>query len=260
MSAVVLIDDPADPRVADFAGLRGQWRVSRPDYFVAEGVWVIERLLASPYPLRSVLLTERALDELGDRLPDHLTVCVAPEDLLRDVAGFDFHRGALASAGRLPLPEPAALLDGARFVLAVEGVNDHENLGALFRNAAAFGVDAVILDGTTCDPLYRRSIRVSMGHALRLPFTRVGDFGALGAAGFDVLALTPSAPAEIEDVDRRERQAVLVGAEGPGLSKAAMAACDRAARIPMAPGVDSLNVATVAAVALYRLCGSKLNA
>lgn len=233
--------------------MRDQWRVSQPDYFVAEGVLVIRHLLRSPYPLRSLLMTERAWQALEDELPD-VDVHIAGEALMREITGFDFHRGALASAGRLPPPDPATLLASARFVLAVEGVNDHENLGGLFRNAAAFGVDAVVLDSTTCDPLYRRSIRVSMGQALRIPFTRAPDLGVLNAAGFDVVALTPAGDVEIDAVERRERQAVLVGAEGPGLRAPALAAAHRRARIAMAPGVDSLNVATAAAVALHCLC------
>lgn len=215
---------------------------------------MIRQLLRSPYPLRSVLVTERAWHDLEADLPD-IDGFVASEALVREIAGFDFHRGALASAGRLPLPEAAGLLAAAHFVLAVEGVNDHENLGGLFRNAAAFGVDAVILDETACDPLYRRSIRVSMGHALRIPFARSADFGVLAQAGFDVMALSPGAGTTIEAVARRPRQAVLVGTEGPGLTPSALAVADRRVRIDMARGVDSLNVATAAAIALHRLRG-----
>ncbi len=214
---------------------------------------VIRHLLHSSYPLRSLLVTERAWAALESELPD-VQVGIASEGLIREIAGFDFHRGALASAGRRPLPEAEALLADARFVLAAEGVNDYENLGGLFRNAAAFGVDAVLLDSTTCDPLYRRAIRVSMGHVLRVPFTRAPDLGVLRDAGFDVVALTPSGDVEIGAIERLPRQAVIVGAEGPGLTQRALAAADRHARIPMAPGVDALNVATAAAIALHRLC------
>jgi tRNA G18 (ribose-2'-O)-methylase SpoU len=146
----------------------------------------------------------------------------------------------------------------ADLVLMAEGVTDNENLGALFRNAAAFGVDGVVVDATSADPLYRRSVRVSMGHVLRLPFTRVPEAGEavarLQALGFEVLALTPRVEAEdVGTVRRRPRQALLVGAEGPGLSEGALRAADRRVRIAMSGGVDSLNVATAAAVALHHL-------
>ncbi|MCA1691983.1 MAG: RNA methyltransferase [Actinobacteria bacterium] len=145
----------------------------------------------------------------------------------------------------------------AGLLVLVEGVNDHENLGALFRNAAAFGAGAVLLDPTCADPLYRRSIRVSMGQVLRMRFARMdwpASIGALQALGYEVLALTPSPGAEdIDVVGRGPKQALLVGAEGGGLSKRALAAADRRVRIPMAPGVDSLNVATAAAIALHHL-------
>ncbi len=142
----------------------------------------------------------------------------------------------------------------------VEGVTDNENVGGLFRNAAAFGVAGVVLDATSADPLYRRSVRVSMGHVLRLPFTRVPDataaIGTLRGLGFEVLALTPAAGAEeIRTVAATDRRVLLVGAEGPGLSARALAAADRRVRIAMAAGVDSLNVATAAAVALHHLSG-----
>ena len=227
--------------------------MAQPEYFVAEGVLVIRHLLRSPYPLRSMLMTALAWRALEGELPD-VEVAVATEGFMREIAGFNFHRGALASAGRRPLPASEDLLAPARLVLAVEGVNDHENLGGLFRNAAAFGVDAVLLDTTTCDPLYRRAVRVSMGHVLRIPFTRAPDLGVLRAAGFDVAALTPSGDVEIGALQRQPRQAVLVGAEGPGLSAQALAAADHRVRIAMAPAVDSINVATAAAIALHRLC------
>src|SRR5690606_36441821 len=176
------------------------------------------------------------------------------------ITGFAFHRGVLASGARMPLPPAGELLAAARTVAVVEGINDHENLGSLFRNAAAFGVDAVLLDPTTADPLYRRSVRVSVGHVLRVPWTPVGDWPAalddLRARGFTVVALTPTPGAE--DIDALaarppSRLALLLGAEGPGISPEAGARVDRRVRIPMAAGVDSLNVATAAAIAFHRL-------
>lgn len=188
---------------------------------------------------------------------------VAPQEVLSEVAGFDLHRGVVALGERRPFADPANVLAATGLVVVTEGVNDHENLGALYRNAAAFGAGAVLLDPTTADPLYRRSLRVSMGHVLHVPTARVrwpGALGDLAAAGWEVLALTPDrsaddlamVAAQLEDgrVERRLRVALVVGAEGPGLSAAALAGATRRVRIPMAGPVDSLNVATAAAVAL----------
>lgn len=180
---------------------------------------------------------------------------------MKAVTGFDIHRGAVASADRLPLPAVADLVTDRRRIAILEGINDHENLGVLFRNAAAFGIEAVVLDPTCADPLYRRSVRVSMGHVLRVPFARAERWPAvlteLADAGFDVVALTPRTDAApVEELDRYRRHgrvAVLVGSEGPGLSPGALHLASFAARIPMAPGVDSLNVAAAAAVAFHRI-------
>ncbi len=269
------IDDPADPRVGDFVGLndpelrrrREQGDGSGGGFFVAEGVLVIQQLLRSPYRLRCLLVTEKGLRALGAQLGDvQAPVYVAPQPVLDGVCGFHFHRGALASADRRPLPGLVTATKGVDRAVVIEGVNDHENLGAIFRNAAAFAVGAVVLDPTCADPLYRRCIRVSMGHVLRIPFTRApewpGAIAELQELGFEVLALTPSADAEdVREVARGSRpsgapgrrRALLVGAEGPGLSRGAMAAADRQVRIAMAPGVDSLNVATATAIALHQL-------
>jgi tRNA G18 (ribose-2'-O)-methylase SpoU len=179
--------------------------------------------------------------------------------LLSDVVGFRLTRGVLASADRLPAVPAADVLAGATRVAVLESLNDFENLGALFRNAAAFGVDAVLLDAQCADPLYRRSVRVSMGHALRVPFAVLpgpwtAALAALREAGFTLLALTPHADAmPLASVVPPDRWAVLLGAEGPGLTAAARSAADACVRIPMAPGVDSLNVATAAAVAFAHL-------
>lgn len=171
------------------------------------------------------------------------------------VTGFAIHRGIVASAGRLPLPRPEAVLSGARQVAVLEAVNDHENIGALFRNAAAFGIDAVLLDPTTADPLYRRSVRVSLGHVLHVPWARMEPWpdglAVVRDAGFRVLALSPAGPRTVAEAvaDTSDPIAWLLGAEGPGLSDVAVAAADEQVRIPIAEGVDSLNVATAAAVA-----------
>lgn len=259
------VDDPDDPRVSDFFALNDPDRrrtVERHgDYFVAEGALVVRHLIESPYPVRAVLATVQGLAALDDVLARvEAPVYLVSQALMTSIAGFRFHRGVLASAGRLPPPDLATVVDGAGLVLVVEGVTDNENLGALFRNAAAFGVAGVVLDATSADPLYRRSVRVSMGHVLRLPFTRVPDATAAVAAlhrlGFEVVALTPAAGAEdVTTLAPRGRRALLVGAEGPGLSDRALATADRRVRIAMAAGVDSLNVATAAAVALHHLHG-----
>jgi tRNA G18 (ribose-2'-O)-methylase SpoU len=279
------IDDPGDPRVADYVGLsdaearrrvEGSSWVEAPDggfgFFVAEGSLVIRHLVRSPYRVRSFLVTERGLRALAPVLrgrgPTSIgaPVYLATQSVMEAIAGFKFHRGSLAAADRRRLPEPAALVAGddpllPRRILLVEGVGDHENLGALFRNAAAFGVDAVLLDPTTCDPLYRRSVRVSAGHVLRLPFARMSDWpdgaiAALRAQGYEVVALTPSPSADdVRTLPTHPRRALLVGAEGNGLSARALAAADRRVRITMSPAVDSLNVATAAAIALHHLMG-----
>jgi tRNA G18 (ribose-2'-O)-methylase SpoU len=217
-------------------------------------------LLRSSYRIRSLLVTPArwaALEaDVGDR---DVEVFVGAAAVVNEVAGFPLHRGALASADR-PSPLPAASVLGGPLVVVTEGINDHENLGSLFRNAAAFGASAVLLDPTSCDPLYRRSIRVSMGHVLHVPFATMpalpSGLSVLRSAGYEVLALTPAA--EAVDVatlspDPGRRRALLVGAEGPGLTPATLADADLRVRIPMAPGVDSVNIATAAAIALHRL-------
>lgn len=265
--AYATVDDPSDPRVADYVGLsdvEARRRIERT-IVVAEGPKVIGQLVRSPYPVRSFLVTERGLRAIQPLVAEAgAPVYLASPAVMAAVTGFDFHRGALATADRVPLPAPSELAARSRRLLVVEGVNDQENLGALFRNAAAFAVDAVLLDPTAADPLYRRSVRVSSGHALRIPFSRVpgaawpvAAIGALRASGFEVVALTPSATAEdLRRLVPGRRWALLVGAEGGGLSAPALAAADRRARIAMAPGVDSLNVATAAAVALHHLASN----
>lgn len=262
---VTRVDDPNDPRLVELTGLTdAQARVhleAEHGCFVAEGLLALEAVLRSTYPLRSVLVAENKLDRVTALLarapaPVHAEVYVGSRGFLHAVTGFDIHRGVVASVGRLPLPRPEDLLAATDRVVVVEGVNDHENLGALFRNAAAFGVGAVLLDPTCADPLYRRSVRVSLGHVLRVPWSRIPaapeGIDVVREAGHAVLALSPGGDVEIlEAVDRwgRSRLAWLVGAEGPGLGADALARADGRVRIPLAAGVDSLNVATAAAVA-----------
>jgi tRNA G18 (ribose-2'-O)-methylase SpoU len=249
---MIPIDDPLDPRVADYRRLRD---TRSDEYFIVEGVTAIERLLTSPYPVRSVLLTEGMHARLVDRLGE-TTTYVMPVEAMSEVAGVNLHRGAVAAAGRLPSPTLATVLTTAQRIVMLEGINDHENLGAIARTARGLGADALVLDPTSADPFYRRSVRVSMGELLHLPIVRRDDWSAafdeVRAAGFEVWALTPSPDAEdILTMTAPPKWALVVGAEGPGLSSETMARCVNV-RIPMHNGVDSLNVGHAVAVALAR--------
>ena len=256
------LHDPSDPRVSDFFRLNDP-ELRRDGFFLAEGPLVIRQLVRSPYRVRAVLATPQGLAALEDDLAAvDAPVYSVTQDLMTSIAGFHFHRGALASAERLPHPDLDEVAGAADLLVMAEGVTDNENLGALFRNAGAFGVGGVVLDSTSADPLYRRCVRVSVGQVLRLPFTRVPSaseaVARLHALGFEVLALTPAREADdVRTVAPRPRQALLVGAEGPGLTDAALAAADRRVRIAMASGVDSLNLATAAAVALHHLAATR---
>jgi tRNA G18 (ribose-2'-O)-methylase SpoU len=259
------VDDPADPRLADYVRLTDMQlrRVLEPvgGLFLAEGEKVVRRAVGAGYGVRSVLLAGKWLPGLADLLePLDVPVYVGPDDVIEQVTGFAVHRGALASMQRRPLPSPAELLGTARHVAVLEGFTNPTNVGAVFRAAAALGLDAVLLDPLCADPLYRRSVRVSMGAALTLPYARFAcwpqGLADIRAAGLTLLALTPAPDAV--DLDRltaedTRRCAVVLGAEGPGLAVATMASCDRRVRIPMARGVDSLNVAAAAAVAFWQV-------
>lgn len=256
--------DPADPRLADFRDLtRADRRPDRPGgkgLVIAEGVIVVRRLLASPYPVRALLGVRRRIEELeADLAGLAVPVYVTSADVMAQVVGFHLNRGVLAVADRVPARSLDRLVGDARRLAVLEGVGDHENLGALFRNAAAFGVDGVLVGPGCADPLYRRSVRVSMGHVLAVPFAPIepwpGGLKWLRELGFRVLALCPGAEAVplAGGFSAGDRVAVLLGSEGPGLSQEAIQAADAAVRIPMADGVDSINVATAGAVAFYTL-------
>jgi len=261
---VVDVTDPADPRVDDFRDLNSVDR--RPDLpsgkglVIAEGVLVVRRMLASRFVPHAFLGTDRRLSELAD----DLAAATAPfyratAEVMADVIGFHLNRGVLGAARRAAEFSVAEVIGGASTVAVLEGVNDHENLGSVFRNAAGLGVDAVVFGAGCADPLYRRAVRVSMGHALLVPFARSldwpSDLNLLQHQGFRVLAMTPAAPsetlAEAMAAVCGEKVAVLVGAEGPGLTETALRVADRRVRVPMARGTDSLNVATAAALAFY---------
>jgi len=258
---LIEVDSADDPRLDDFRSLQdADVRPDRRGIVIAEGVNVVERLAGSPYPVRAVFGVPARIEALAPVLaPLDVPVYVADKWLLSDVVGFRVTRGVLASADRPPAVSRAALLAPSKRIAVLEGLNDFENLGALFRNAAAFGVDAVLLDARCADPLYRRSVRVSMGHVLRILFAVLpgplpDSMDELRAHGFAVFALTPRAAARsLRELEPPAKWAVLLGAEGPGLSDAALTRADERVRIPMAGGVDSLNVATAAAVAFAQL-------
>jgi tRNA G18 (ribose-2'-O)-methylase SpoU len=261
----VPIDDPADPRLADYVALpdpAARRRLERDELFVAEGVTAITRLLTSGHRVRSVLVTPQALTRFGGALDGvDAPVYVASRDVLAATVGFDLHRGAVAAADRRPLARLADLpawVAATAVVGVLEGLNDPENLGAVARSARAFGVAALVLDPRCIDPYYRRTVRVSMGEVLHLPIARAAawpdDLDVLRAAGFETWALTPAADADdLWTLDVPPRVAVLLGAEGPGLSRQGMAAATRRVRIPISPGVDSLNVGHAAAVVFAEL-------
>jgi len=257
-----VLTDPDDPRLAPYRALTDPAALRARGLFVAEGRMVVRRLVdASPFRVHSLLLTTAARESLTDllpRLPDDAPVHVIAQEAMNEVAGFNIHRGCLALAYRAaPADLDTIHLAACRRVLVLEGVNNPDNIGGLFRNAAAFGVDAVVLGPHCGDPLYRKAIRTSMGGALAVPFVDAGAWpdalGRLAAAGVRVVALTPGAGAPaLDDLAPADGSlALLVGAEGEGLTAAALAAAPEHARIPMAARLGSVNVATAAAIALY---------
>jgi tRNA G18 (ribose-2'-O)-methylase SpoU len=260
---VQVVSDAADPRVDDYRALTDVSLRRRKEpaegLFMAESHQVIGRALAAGYPIRSVLTTPRWLDAVTNLdLPFDTVVLVGDESLVNEVTGYRVHRGALAAMSRVRLPTVADVVDDARRIVVLEGIVDHTNVGAVFRSAAGLGFDAIVVDPTCADPLYRRSVRVSMGAVFSLPWTRAsswpGQLRELAATGWEVVALTPDAGAEPIDqvaADPPERLAIVLGSEGPGLSSGALRTVTRRVRIPMAHDVDSLNVAAAAAVAFY---------
>ena len=302
MSEPIRITDPRDERLDAYRNLnRSDARGHGP--IIAEGPLVIPRLLASRYPVESIIgfqpklatlldnleaiaahvstqppalspagsiadvaaslpdaMTPQQLSRLADQLA-RVAVWEVPREVLAEVAGFDVHRGLLAAATRIPAQPVEEVLATATRLVILEGVNDHENIGAIFRNAAGLGVDGVLFGAATADPLYRRVVRVSMGHVLRLPFaflpvtptTWQRSLEMVKAAGFQVVAMTPAPDAVhlATALDPTRKTALLVGAEGPGLTIHAQRAADVRAKIPMLPGTDSLNVATAAAIGMY---------
>ncbi|WP_306188585.1 RNA methyltransferase [Streptomyces sp. MK5] len=263
MADLITVEDPDDPRLTDYTGLTDvelrRRREPAEGLFIAEGEKVIRRARDAGYTMRSMLLSAKWVDVMRDVIEEvPAPVYVVDPGLAERVTGYHVHRGALASMQRKPLPTAAELLRTARRVAVMESVNDHTNIGAIFRSAAALGMDAVLLSPDCADPLYRRSVKVSMGAVFSVPYARLdswpGGLDSVREAGFTLLALTPDEKAKaLDDVTphRMDRVALMLGAEGEGLSRQALVAADEWVRIPMSHGVDSLNVGAAAAVAFY---------
>ena len=263
-----LIDRLDDPRIEPYREIRERDLVGRQGLFVAEGEVVLRHLVTSNrFRPVSALVDTKRLDKLAPmfaQLPDDIPVFHAPQELLSAIAGFPLHRGILG-LGRRDQPVSAEQLlasqgPGALLLLVLYGIANHDNLGAIFRNAAAFGADAVILDADCCDPLYRKALRVSVGAGLIVPFARLapGEDGLdlLARHGIEAIALTPVAATPLTDLVRAGRMAVLLGAEGPGLSDDVIARASSVS-IPMARGFDSLNVATTSGIVLHHLTAAR---
>ena len=262
---LIPVTDPASPALRDYTELtdvvRRRLREPAEGIYLAESVKVIERAFAAGHRPRSVLVLEKWLPEIEPLFePWDVPVYVGSSEVLEAVTGFVMHRGALASMHRPALPPVAELLDGARRVVVLEDIVDHTNVGAIFRAVAGMGADAVLVTPRCADPLYRRSVRVSMGAVLQVPWTRLGEWSEaapqLHDAGFEIAALALDDDAvDLAEFARNppSRVALVFGTEGDGLSRAALAAADSVVTIPMDHGVDSLNVAAAAAVALWSL-------
>ncbi|WP_442864350.1 TrmH family RNA methyltransferase [Brevibacterium sp. BRM-1] len=276
---LVFVDDAADARLADYTQLTdvALRRVREPaeGMFIAESEKIIRRALAAGIAPRSFLMTPRWFAGIADvlggssaaagegqagALGEEAPIFIGSAEVLESLTGFHLHRGALAAMARPVLPTVEAVVAGARRVVIVEDVVDHTNLGAIFRSAAGLGVDAVLITPRSADPLYRRSIRVSMGTVFQVPWTRIdpwpGGLAALRAAGFHTAALALDERAvSLREFARSapERVALIMGTEGDGLRRSTLEAADSTVLIPMAGGVDSLNVAAATAVACYAL-------
>ncbi len=263
MPQFIAITDPADPGVAAYRDIKERDLVGREGRFIAEGETVLRAFVRdAPGRVESLLIDPKRQDKLSEvfaGLPDETPVYLVEQAVLDAVAGFHLHRGVLA-VGRKPRAIPAVeLLAGLperAVVVALFGMANHDNLGGIFRNAAAFGADAVLLDADCCDPFYRKAIRVSVGATLSVPTGYIGRgedaIDLLAEAGFTPLALTPSADRTLAQLEPPARAAVMLGTEGPGLSAEVIARA-QGIGIPMANGFDSLNVATTSGIVLHHL-------
>ncbi|MCA8900775.1 MAG: RNA methyltransferase [Hyphomonas sp.] len=263
---LIPVSDPADPRLEAYTAIREKDLTrGHGARFIVEGKVTLETLLTrSRFAVESLFLAESRLGPLAELLaqvPEDAPVYAAPQDVMDRIAGFPMHRGVLACGLKGDVPVPAAFLQQAppSPLLLLSGLSNHDNVGACFRNAAAFGAGAVLLDAQCCDPLYRKAIRVSSGASLTLPFAHGGTGAemvtAVKAAGYEVWAMTPRADgAPLRELSIPPRLAILLGAEGPGLPDDLIAACTPV-RIPMSEGFDSINVATAGAIALSHVFG-----
>lgn len=255
----IVITDAGDPRLGDYRDLKERHLNTSGRRFVAESERVVRRLFSSGLVVHSVLVTPPRLSALGDALPDGVPVYLADQPVMDQIAGFHVHRGCLAIGER---PAEPSIPAGAATVVVVEDLVDVDNLGAVARNAAAFGADALALSPRCADPFYRKAIRVSLGAVFALPIVRFKDWPtdlqSLRRAGFTLLAATLQEATPLPSFVRApgQRIALLLGSEGPGLSPDVQAACDHRLVIPMSPAADSLNVATASAVFLYHLTSS----
>jgi tRNA G18 (ribose-2'-O)-methylase SpoU len=266
-SRFIRIDDAGDPQIAGFTNIRERDLRRSEGRFIAEGT-VVLRMLAEAHRRRAgfaaeaVLILENRLEGIEDILalyPDDIPVYVAAKSVMNAIAGFDIHRGVLALGRREEARDAEALLKSLpsnALVVAASGIANHDNIGAIFRNAAAFGANAILLDETCCDPLYRKALRVSVGSVLSIPYMRDGSTAEiitkLNAAGFSLWGLSPSGETDIRAIAPAERMALLTGTEGEGLPPSILASI-RTARIAQAPGLDSLNAATATGIALFEI-------
>ena len=267
MSGPIPVDDPSDPRLADFIGLRDRELRTRGEsstparaVFVAEGDPVVERALSAGCRMESLLVDATRSTPLPAGVAADATVYAAGPEVIRAITGMAVHRGSMGVFRRPPDRDLRQVLDGARRLVVLEAVTNPINMGVIVRTAAGLGVDAMVIDSLSVDPYYRRSSRVSMGEVFDFPFARGGRFpeglAAVEGSGFELVALTPSAESEILGARRPaadDKVALVFGAEGPGLSPGVLAACHRHVRIPLAGRVDSLNVGAAVAVACWEL-------
>jgi len=257
--AVVEIGSLDDPRLDDYSHRTDvALKKTGGGIYLAESALVLERAIRAGHRPRSVLALGGTVDEAVALVGADVPVFSGPASLLEELTGYVLHRGLIGSMDRPPLPSPESLLGGARRVVVLENVADPTNVGAIFRSVGAIGADAVLVTPRCSDPFYRRAIRVSMGTVLQVPWTRVGDWAStrslLTASGFSIAALALSDDAvSLRDFDPPEKLAIVLGAEGDGLTPEALAAADTVVQIPMRHGIDSLNVAAASAVAMWAL-------
>ena len=271
MTSAIRITDPDDSRIAEFTRMRERDLAGRGGRFIAEGSVVLRALVSEPqarrrFRLEKLLVLESRLEGVADvvsALPGDVPVYTATRDVIDAIAGFPMHRGVLGLGRMQEPPTLDTFLEGLprdALVVVAAGIANHDNIGAIFRNAGVLGADAVLLDAACCDPLYRKAIRVSAGAVLRVPFARGGPVEELAAAlekaGFTVIALSPRGDAVLDNLETGGRIGLLLGTEGEGLSGSILSRF-KSARIEQAQGFDSLNVATAAALALWRISRSK---